>query len=210
MKKAFVITLSLALLLSLAACNKPQAEDQTDSNATISSQTDVSIPEPDSTPDPEPPVTQAPEQITDTTPAVPAENDASQDQAEPAAQEPVKPEPVKTEAPKQTTPPKTDTPPAETKPAEPEPADQESSLPEQEEQSGQDGQESNSGWTLTGFQEPEDPNDAPKTIYEAWPGYDGPREGYVYVPGLGYRKTGNGIDTGITLPSWEEVMGNKD
>lgn len=116
MKKALACALSLAMLLSLSACHKPQAE-QPDNSAATSTQADVSIPEPDNTPAPEPPKASVPEQLSDTIPAAPAENEDPQPQSEPAAQEPAETEPVKTETPKQTAP-KADNSPAESKPAE--------------------------------------------------------------------------------------------
>lgn len=213
MKRTLAYTLSLALLLSLTACNKPHADQPNTSQPeppATSNQTDISTPEPENIPDPEPPVTPAPEELSDTTPAAPAENEAPQGQAEPTAQKPVKPEPVsepvKTEAPQQAAP---QNPPAETKPtapAEPEPA-----APEPAEPTNQNEQKDNSGWTLTGFQEPDDPNDAPKDIYEAWPGYEGPKEGYIYIPGDGYFSIADSNNySGISLLPWDEVMGDKD
>lgn len=210
MKKVIACALSLTLLLSLSACSKPQAE-QPDTNqadpATTSTPADISTPKPDNAPDQKLPVTQTPAQISDTTPAAPAENEAPQDQAEPAVQGPAKPEPVsepvKTETPTQTEP---QNPPAESKPATP--AEPEPATAEPAEPTNQNEQKDNSGWTLTGFQEPEDPNDAPKDIYEAWPGYEGPKEGYIYIPGDGYFSIADSNHyTGISLPSWEEVFG---
>ncbi len=72
MRKAFLYGLSLVMLLSLAACHKPQAEQQDTSQpdpATTSTSADVSSPEPvKDTPDTEPPVTPAPEPVKDTAP----------------------------------------------------------------------------------------------------------------------------------------------
>lgn len=72
MRKAFLYGLSLAMLLSLAACHKPQAGQQDTSQpdpATTSTSADVSSPEPvKGTPNTEPPVTSAPEPVKDTAP----------------------------------------------------------------------------------------------------------------------------------------------
>lgn len=125
MKKALAYALSLALLLSLSACHKPQQPDnsQPDNSAATSTEPDVSTPEPeDNIPEPAPQKAPALEQLSDTTPAVPAENEDPQGQGEPAAQEPAETEPVKTETPEQTAP-KADNSPAETKP-EQQPAEQ--------------------------------------------------------------------------------------
>jgi len=95
MKKALLYGLTLALALTLIACghNKPNQETTEPDPAATSSQADVSTPEPK----PEPPATPASEPVADKTPAVSAETEDTQDQAEPAAQEPAEPEPVKPE-----------------------------------------------------------------------------------------------------------------
>lgn len=66
MKKALAYTLSLALLLSLAACGKSQA-DQPDNSATTSSLADITTSEADNITEPEPPKTPALETLSDIT-----------------------------------------------------------------------------------------------------------------------------------------------
>ena len=78
MKKSLIYALSLALLLSLAACHKPQEDQPTEPDppqAATSTQADVSTPEPLASPEPEPPeqAPAHPDQLSDTTPAAPDE-----------------------------------------------------------------------------------------------------------------------------------------
>lgn len=121
MRKALLYGLSLAMLLSLAACGKPQAEQQDTSQpdpAAISTQADGSTPEPvKDTPDTEPPVTPAPEPVMDPAPApeIP-EASTPEPPADPAPVVEPKPEPKPEQPP--VTPVKKDTP----KPAEEAPA----------------------------------------------------------------------------------------
>ena len=79
MKKALIYTLSLALLLSLAACHKPQAEQPTDPAPSTSAPEPIATPEPikDTTPEPEP----------EQTPAAPVETEDTQPPEETEAQE---------------------------------------------------------------------------------------------------------------------------
>lgn len=138
-KTALVCTLSLALLLSLSACHKPQ---QPDNSAATSTQADVSTPEADNAPAPEPPKAPAPAQLSDAMPAAPAENEDPQEQAEPAAQEQAPQEPVAQEPAAQEpvsepvqpeTPPVTaENPPAETTPTEPAQEQQPAEQPQQQ------------------------------------------------------------------------------
>ncbi len=89
MKKALIYSLSLALILSLAACGQqePQQENTPPDPAVISTPPDISTPEPpadpepepaastpvQADPEPEPPATSAPEPVVDTPPETPAE-----------------------------------------------------------------------------------------------------------------------------------------
>ena len=110
MKKLLVFGLSLAMLLSLTACHKPQAEQQDTSQpdpATTSTPADVSTPAPvEDTPETEPPATPTPEPVKDTTPEVEApEAPAPEPPADPAPAVVSKPEqppvtPVKKDTPK--------------------------------------------------------------------------------------------------------------
>lgn len=192
MKKALACSLSLALLLSLTACNKPQAEDQpdnsqSDNSAATSAQVDISIPEPDNTPKAEQPKAPVPEQLSDTIPAAPTEDEAPQDQVDTITKEPVEtetPKPVETKQP--------DTPPKENKPTE----------PEQEKQLS-DGDDS------AVPPPPQDPHNddgvivAPDAdLSEIYPDYDGPRDGFTYWPGFGYVEDIPINDTGIRLNDW--------
>lgn len=144
MKKALALTcaLSLALLLVLVACNRPQTKQPDASQpAPASSQADAITPAPDNTPAPEPPVTPAPAQLSDAMPAAPASNEDPQDQAdaitpepaaqEPAAQEPAAQEPVSEPVQPETPPVTAENSPAETKPAEqtePQPSGQQKTI----------------------------------------------------------------------------------
>ena len=128
MRKAFLYGLSLAMLLSLAACHKPQAGQQDTSQpdpATTSTSADVSSPEPvKDTPDTEPPVTPAPEPVKDTAPEPEApEVSIPEPPADPAPVVEPKPEPKPEQPP--VTPVKKDTPkPAEETTAPEPPAEQ--------------------------------------------------------------------------------------
>lgn len=86
MKKALLYSLSLALLLSLAACHKPQADQQEPSQpdpATTSVPADVSTPELiKDTPDPEPPAQPVPEPLAEKITVAPSENEDIQEPAE--------------------------------------------------------------------------------------------------------------------------------
>ena len=101
MKKALIYGLSAALLLaSLTACNKPQADQQnTEPNPTQAATSTPAPEEPTTTPEPEvtqDPTTQtpaAPEQLSSTTQAPPAENEASQPPEETDPQEPAETDP---------------------------------------------------------------------------------------------------------------------
>lgn len=78
MKKALIYGLSLALLLSLTACHKPQADQPTEPDppqAVTTTQADISTPEPLVSPEPEPPeqAPAHPDQLSDTIPAAPDE-----------------------------------------------------------------------------------------------------------------------------------------
>lgn len=86
MKKALIYSLSLALLLSLTACHKPQADQQDTSQqnpAAVSTPADISTPEPEPT-TPEPATTPEPEKITtpepepEQTPPAPVETEETQ------------------------------------------------------------------------------------------------------------------------------------
>ena len=79
MKKALIYTLSLALLLSLAACHKPQAEQPTDPAPSTSTPEPIATPEPikDTAPEPEP----------EQTPAAPVETEDTQPPEETESQE---------------------------------------------------------------------------------------------------------------------------
>ena len=82
MKKALACALSLALLLSLTACQKSaeQADNsQPDNSAATLTQADAPTPAADNTPAPEPPKAPAPEQLSATASAVPAESEDTQD-----------------------------------------------------------------------------------------------------------------------------------
>lgn len=128
MKKLLVFGLSLAMLLSLTACHKPQAEQQDTSQpdpATTSTPADVSTPAPvEDTPETEPPATPTPGPVEDTTPEVEApEAPAPEPPADPAPIVEPKPEPKPEQPP--VTPVKKDTPkPAEETPAPEPPAEQ--------------------------------------------------------------------------------------
>lgn len=127
MKKALIYTLSLAMLLSLAACHKPQADQQEPSQpdpATTSVPADVSNPEPiKDTPDTEPPAQPVPEPVKDTTPEPePPEDTAPEAVPEPEPEQiPVTPAENKTATPPKKTPPK----------AQPEPKPVEAEAPQQ-------------------------------------------------------------------------------
>lgn len=129
MKKALLYSLSLALLLSLAACHKPQTNQQEPSQpepAATSAPADVSTPEPiKDTPDPEPPVQPVPEPVKDTTPEPELpETPTTEPPADPAPepeQIPVTPAENKTATPPKKTPPK----------AQPEPKPVEDEAPQQ-------------------------------------------------------------------------------
>lgn len=127
MKKALLYGLSLAMLLSLAACHKPQADQQEPSQpdpATTSVPADVSNPEPiKDTPDTEPPAQPVPEPVKDTTPEPePPEDTAPEAVSEPEPEQiPVTPAENKTATPPKKTPPK----------AQPEPKPVEAEAPQQ-------------------------------------------------------------------------------
>ena len=92
MKKALLFSLSLALLLSLTACHKPQADQPTEPDppqAATSTQADVSTPEPLADPKPEPPeqAPASPDQLSDTIPAAPDEVEDTQPPEETESQE---------------------------------------------------------------------------------------------------------------------------
>lgn len=143
MRKAFLYGLSLAMLLSLAACHKPQAEQQ-DTNqpdpATTSTSADVSSPEPvKGTPDTEPPVTPAPEPVKDTAPEPETpEVSIPEPPADPAPV--VEPKPEPTPEPKPEQPPvasvKKDTPKPTEEPPTPDPVEPEE--PEESEEQPSD------------------------------------------------------------------------
>lgn len=86
MKKALVFGLSLAMLLSLAACHKPQTDQQEPSQpdpATTSAPADVSTPAPiEDTPKTEPPATPTPEPLSEKITIVSSENEDIQEPAE--------------------------------------------------------------------------------------------------------------------------------
>lgn len=137
MKKALACALSLALLLSLSACHKPQQPDnsQPDNSAATSTEPDVSTPEPeDNIPEPAPQKAPALEQLSDTTPAVPAENENPQGQSEPAAQEPAVQELVSELVQPETLPVTADTKPAEPAQEQQPPAEQPPEAQQTEEQ----------------------------------------------------------------------------
>lgn len=143
MRKAFLYGLSLAMLLSLAACHKPQAGQQDTSQpdpATTSTSADVSSPEPvKDTPDTEPPVTPAPEPVKDTAPEPEApEVSIPEPPADPAPV--VEPKPEPTPEPKPEQPPvasvKKDTPKPTEEPPTPDPVEPEE--PEESEEQPSD------------------------------------------------------------------------
>ena len=95
MKKALIYGLSLAMLLSLTACHKPQDNQQDTSQPDPAASTSAQA-DPVMEPDPEPPATPAPETpkptttqepVADTTPEDPAETEDPQPQEEAPAPE---------------------------------------------------------------------------------------------------------------------------
>lgn len=109
MKKALIYSLSLALLLSLTACHKPQADQQEPSQpepATTSTPADVSTPEPVKDNTPEPPAKTTPEPEPEQTPATPTEPEDTTP-AEDTTPQKQTPEPPKETEPAPTTKPAT-------------------------------------------------------------------------------------------------------
>ena len=146
MKKAFIYTLSLAVLLSLSACHNPQADKPSEPQEPEIQQTEPVSTEP-TTPavetDPqeepiqteptepvevaEPPVDTTQEQLVDTAPETPAEK----------PQEVILPKPSKTETESAQSQEPVSPPPAQQEPTEQQPAEQQSQQPS-EPQSGGD------------------------------------------------------------------------
>lgn len=91
-KKALLYGLCVALLLSLTACGKAQAEQPP--AEPDPPEVETTAPEPLAEAQPEPQKTAAPEPVSDTITAAPGENDDPQEQAETAMPETAEPEPV--------------------------------------------------------------------------------------------------------------------